>query len=559
VNIPLATGLAVRVASDYYNQGAGFYGQAGSGMGKRTNGRAKLLWQPSDNFSLLVGAAYEQRDSFSGGNSSTAAPPTLAITTTNKVVLPSRKDQRQYWAEVNWDLGPVKLTYLPAVRTWEQNDHQFGDANFLGTGAARQQKFLTPTDKFQTHELRMASKDDSRVQWQAGVFSYHNELVSSNRNYLTTQAGVDLVDLSLVDDQKDTKSLGVFAEATLPLTSSLRATVGARYDDTRVLTSEFSYTDIFSLCGAVLPPGVLAPPLPPGVVCIGPGQANVPSPPGATISGVEVKFHNFNYKARLEYDLSQKNMVYGMISTGFRPGDARIASRALNIVPAEKLTSFEVGSKNRFLADSLQLNAGIYYYSYKGFPATYVPNTPSPVDFISNRQNIKDIVVPAKLMGGELELLYRFTALDRVGLNYNYVESKWTDKPAEFAAAQPQTKRALTPTTITANYEHLFNLAGGSTLSARIDGRYESAHLTQSLHVDQITLGFEQYAYVDSRTIGNLSAAWVSQAGRATVSVYVRNFTDKRYYGYTVGGNLTALDVTRNDPRVLGASVAVRF
>jgi iron complex outermembrane receptor protein len=396
------------------------------------------------------------------------------------------------------------------------------------------------------------------VQWQAGVFSYHNELVSSNRNYLTTQAGVELVDLSLVNDQKDTKSMGVFAEATLPLASSLRATLGARYDDTQVSVTEFSYTDIFSLCGAVLPPGVVAPPLPPGVVCTGPGQANVPSPPGQSFP-MTAKFHNFNYKARLEYDLSQKNMVYGMISTGFRPGDARIASRLPNLVPAEKLTSFEVGTKNRFLADSLQLNAGIYYYSYKGFPATYVPNTPSPVDFISNRQNIKDITVPAKLLGGELELLYRFTALDRVGLNYNYVESKWTDKPAAFAAAQPETKRALTPTTITANYEHLFKLAGGSTLSARIDGRYEAAHATQNLHVDQITLGFEQYAYVSSRTIGNLTGSWVSEAGRATVSVYVRNFTDKRYYGYTVGGNLTALDVTRNDPRVLGASVAVRF
>jgi iron complex outermembrane receptor protein len=270
-------------------------------------------------------------------------------------------------------------------------------------------------------------------------------------------------------------------------------------------------------------------------------------------------FHNFNYKARLEYDLTQKNMLFGMISTGFRPGDARIASRLPNLVPAEKLTSFEVGSKNRFLDDSLQLNAGLYYYRYQGFPATYVPNTPRLDDFITNRQNIKDIVVPARLMGGELELLYRFTALDRVGLNYNYVESKWKDKPAAFAAAQPETKRALTPTTITANYEHLFKLAGGSTLSARIDGRYEAAHLTQNLHVDLITLGFEQYANVSSRTIGNLSAAWVSEGGRTTISAYVRNFTDKRYYGYTVGGNLRALDVTRNDPRVLGASVAVRF
>ena len=137
--------------------------------------------------------------------------------------------------------------------------------------------------------------------------------------------------------------------------------------------------------------------------------------------------------------------------------------------------------------------------------------------------------MPAKNIGGELELLYRLTAHDRIGLNYNYVESHWNDKPAAFAAAQPETKRAMTPTTITANYEHVFNLPGGSTLSARIDGRYEAAHLTQNLHVDWLRLGYDQYVHVGSRTIGNLTAAWSSDGGRYSISAYVRNFTDKQY------------------------------
>jgi iron complex outermembrane receptor protein len=555
VNIPLATGLAVRVSSDYYDQGAGFYGQAGSGMGKRTNGRAKLLWQPSDSFSLLVGAAYEQRDAFSGGNSTTASP-TLALTTVTAGVYPSRKDQRQYWAEVNWDLGPVKLTYLPALRTWVQNDHQFGDINFLNSGAAREQTFLTPTDKFQTHELRIASRDGSRVQWQAGAFYYRNELVNTNRNYLTVN-GTEVAPLSFTNDQKQTKSLGAFAEATLPLTSSLRATLGVRYDNSETVVSEVFFDNPFSLCGTSLQ-FLVASHFPPGVSCTGPGQANVPAPPADSISDVSKKFNNFNYKARLEYDLTQKNMLFGMISTGYRPGDARIASHALNVVPSEKLTSIEVGSKNRFLGDSLQLNAGLYYYRYQGFPAAYIPNTPSPFDYAFPRNSL-DITVPARLMGGELELLYRLTANDRVGFNYNYVESKWVDKPAAFASAQPEEKRALTPTTITANYEHLFNLAGGSTVSARIDGKYEAAHVTQNLHVDLLAQGLGQYAQVGSRTIGNLSAVWMSNGGKWSIVGYVRNFTDKHYARYTVGGDVNKFDVTRTDPRVVGGTVSVRF
>ena len=559
VNIPLARGLAARVSGDYRDQGKGYFGNANWGLSKRTNGRAKLLWEPNDAFSLLVGIAYEKNDAFSGGTSTTAAPPTLATTTKTDKIFPGQKMQRQYWAEANWNVGPVTVTYLPAFRSWDQDDDRLTDANFLGTGAPLRQLIKTPKDDFNTHELRVASRDATKVQWQAGAFYYHNELVNSNHNFLVSPTGTELAVQTHTDDKKDTKSLGFFAETTISLTDSMRTTLGARYDDTQVLVNEFFYANVFSLCGAALPPGVPAPPLPPGVVCIGPGQANVPSPPGVSISGVKVKFHNFNYKARLEYDLTQKNLLFGMVSTGFRPGDARVANRALNIVAAEKLTSIEVGSKNRFRDDSLQLNVGVYYYNYKGFPTAYVPDTPSPVDFISNRQNIRDLVVPAKLQGGELELLYRFTPHDRVGLNYNYVQSRWYDKPAGFAAAQTEEKRALTPTTVTANYEHVFNLPGGSTFSARIDGRYEAAHLTQNLHVDLLRLGYDKYAYLGSQTIGNLSAAWASNGGRYSVSAYVRNFTDKQYAAYIVGGNVNALQVNWNDPRTYGALVSLRF
>ena len=557
VNIPLADGLAARVSGDYYDQGEGYYGQGNMGMSQRTNGRAKLLWEPNDAFSLLVGFAYEESDAFSGGNSTTAARPSLVRTTVNNVIFPGHKEQRQYWAEVNWDVGPVTLTYLPALRTWEQNDHLLTAANFISSGAQLQQKFLTPTDDFHTQELRVASSDGSAVQWQAGAFYYHNDLENSNRNFLVGSSGTELAVQTLTNDQRDTKNLGFFAEATIPLTASLRTTLGARYDDTKVVVSEFFFDNPYSLCGTPLQnlPGTV--PLPPGATCIGPGQASVPPPPGDSIQDVEVNFNNFNYKARLEYDLTQENMLYGMVSTGFRPGDARIANRTTNVIAAEKLTSFEVGSKNRFLEDSLQLNVGVFYYKYRGFRTSYIPDTATnPADFASFRNSI-NLTVPARNIGGELELLYQLTAQDRVGLNYNYVESSWEDKPAGFAQAQIEEDRALTPHTISANYEHVFDLPGGSTLSARIDGRYEDAHLTENLHVDYLRLGFDRYAYVGSRTIGNLTGTWASDGGRYLISAYVRNFTDKQYIAYDV--QTTTLAVSWNDPRTYGALVSVRF
>jgi iron complex outermembrane receptor protein len=562
VNIPLTNGLAVRVSGDYHDQGKGYYGEAGGGgmggnglLGKQTNGRAKLLWKPNDDFSLLVGFAYAKNDDFSGGNSYVAAVPTRALTTRISPIFPSYKQQRQYWAEANWDIGPFKVTYLPAFRTWEQSDHLVVDPSFISSGSPLNQTLITPKDNFLTHELRVASKEGSAVQWQAGAFYYRNTLTKLNHDYLVTPSGAEGAVLSDTSDQKDTLDKGLFAEATIPLGASVRTTLGARYDDTNILISEFFYNDIYATCGTA---AQFATVLPPGATCTGVGTASVPSPPGASLNNVVLKFYNFNYKVRLEYDLTPKNMLYGMLSTGFRPGDEGINNGAPNILDAEKLTSIEVGSKNRFLDDSLQLNVGVYHYNYHGFQTSYVPDTANPLDPARLGTSV-NVTVPAHNIGGELELLYRLTMNDRIGFNYNYVRSSWYDKPAGFAAAQTEDKRALTPYTMTANYEHVFPLPGGSTLSARIDGRYEAAHLGSNLHIDWLRLGYDQYVYVNSRTIGNLSAGWASNGGRYSISAYVRNFTDKQYIAYGVGSDPTTLNVSRSDPRTYGARASVSF
>ena len=561
VNVPLATGLAARISGDYRDQGQAYYGQARTGgLGTRTNGRAKLLWEPSDTFSLLVGFAYAKDEAYSGGNSTKSHPPTLAATTINSPIFPAEKTQQQYWAEANWDVGPVKITYLPAFRSWKQDDRLLVDPSFFGTGVAQKQNFLTPKDDFMTHELRVASKDDAAVQWQAGAFYYDNELRNSNHNFLENANGSEQAVLSDTKDKRDTKSLGLFAETTVRMTDSLRATLGARYDDAEVVVSE----DFFDLgpvatCGSPLVPPPIAP------LCTGVARSVLPLAPRATIADFKVKFHNFNYKARLEYDLTQKNRIYGMVSTGYRPGDAMITQRpgqppATTVVAAEKLTAFEVGSKNRFLDDSLQVNVGLYYYNYHGFGTSYQTETAAPNDFspFSGSTSIP-LTVPAHNTGGELELHYLLTAHDHIGFNYNHVESKWYNKPPGFAAAQPETKRAVTPYTITLDYEHTFVLGGGSTLTARIDGRQEAAHLAQNLHVDWLRLGYDKYAYVGSRTIGNLSATWLSNGGRYSVSTYVRNFTDQKYTSYTVGIDPANLITNYSDPRTYGANFFVRF
>ncbi|EIZ79797.1 TonB-dependent receptor, partial [Novosphingobium sp. Rr 2-17] len=499
----------------------------------------------------------------SGGNGTTSDGD-YNYTTITSPIYPGRKTQNQYWAEVNWDLGPVTATYQGAYRSWKQNDHNLLEGNFLFSGASLQQMIETPVNHFHTEELRFASNGDSALSWQGGLFYYNNKLRTSLRNFLVNGAGDEIALQSETTDKKDTRNIGAFAEATYAVNPSFRVTLGARYDDTKVTVSEYSYENQYSLCGTAVA-FTLAPVLAANnAVCTGPGQASVASRPGTSINNESVKYHNFNYKARLEYDLAQRNMVYASVSTGFRPGDIGISQGETNRYRAEKLTSYEIGSKNRFLDNTLQVNLAAYYYVYDGFQTTFRPDNPdNPADFATNGTQVR-INVPARNLGGELEVLYQPTNNDRITINYNYVRSRWVNRPQTFAEGQPGTTRAGTPHTVTGAYQHVFNVSGGGTIAARIDGKFESAHLTQNLQADLLKPEEPQYyrgymAHVGDRAVGNAQITFTTEDKRYSLTAYVRNFTNAKYPVYDIIGNVDAINVNYADPRIIGIVAGARF
>ncbi len=573
VNVPLGDKLAVRFAADYYDQNQAFYGDDKyGGKRQRENGRVKLLWQPTSDLSVLLGYAYENDNSYSGGTSytangpnntspnSTGTTPLTIYSVTNPLHL-GNKIQREYWAEINWNLGFGTLTYQPTYRTWNQNDDLLTSADFLGSGLPLEQHFITPVDQFQTHELRIASNGDSQLHWLSGLFYYSNRLNNTNNNGLVGPTGNSVALLSVTSDNKMTENLGYFAEGTYSPISSLRLTLGGRYDYTSITDSEFFYNNIYALCGTAVQFAVG----PAASSCTGPAQSSLPQPQGASLNNVTIKFYNFTYKARAEYDLTAKNMLYGLVASGFRPGDVGIYNDKPNIYNAEKLTSIEFGSKNRFLDNALQLNLAAYYYIYDGFQVSYNPDT-GPGSYASI--NSLRTTVPARNLGAELEMLYRPTAHDQFGFNYSYVQSRWVDKPAEFAAAQTETYRAMVPHTVTANYRHVFDLPGGSRITARVDGKYESAYVYQNLQVELLTLpapgcgsscsvNYGNYAKLPGEATGNAQITWTSPDRAYSVTGYVRNFTDTKYLTYTVGTPPFAAQW--NDPRVFGVILSASF
>jgi iron complex outermembrane receptor protein len=521
IDLPLAQDvLGLRLSGNSYDRD-GFYNGKG-GKVSTQDGRAKLLYKPNDNFSLLIGAAVENNTNNNGGALVQASANRNVVVYAPAGIGVGKINFRQYWAEMNWNVGFGTLTYQPAYRTYFQDSKLSASAGVIQIAQTAQ----TPTDHFTTHELRLSSNPGSMISWQIGGLYYENKLNNYNAVTFTNSNALAFSALT----SKATTATGLFAQATIPFAEVNRLTVGARYDNTKVATAE-TYTSNLTLVPGHIPPGG-----PPGSPTFGQPQdlstLSISGPAGTR------KFGNTTYKLRIEHDLSSDQLLYASISTGFSPGDVSVTTCPPANVPcvlpldSETLTSYELGSKNRFLENRLQLNGDVFYNNYGAYQLQNINISGNP-----NNPQFFTFAVPVKSVGAELELLYQVTTDDLVGVNASYINAYYVNKPALFSTFLAEDKvtgrsqaggTAVPPVQLAANYDHMFRLSNGSSLDVRLSGRYLSRRVG-SLSASDAALGGKQYVDVAAQTIGDFSTTWNSADHHYSLSAFVRNFTDNNY------------------------------
>lgn len=526
VNVPIvADKLAVRLSGNSYERN-GYWISPGDDR-KSTSWRAKVLITPTDKVSILLGYAEEHNDTQSGGGSFNQTTPDQFVFVPSSTVSKGKNIFHQYWAQVKWDLGPVALTYIPAVRKWEQDAIISVGGAFVAT-----QTIQTPESKFTTHELRLNSNYDSALQWQVGATHYDNGLNDFNQFVAlppTPSPGLRF----RTTTQKSTKAYGAFGEATWSFRPDTRLTAGLRYDHTSVQTNQ-DYTSITLVTKSIS------------------GEAGFR------------KFDNTTYKLRLEHDLTPTNLLYAGVSTGFSPGDVTLGTDAtlapvVVLLDAETLTAYEIGSKNRFLDNRLQLNGAIYYNDYAAYQLANVNfGSPAVPAFLT-------VALPLKSMGAELELLARPWNGGTFGVNVSYTDSNFqlSGLPANFKA-QFYTKRVygLPKLRGSLSYDHRITFGSGMALMLHADVVQSGEYDTQRIQVADAAAGFVPYVNQGAVAIGNLSATLQFADGRYGVTGYVRNVTDKKYK--TLGNGPTPPvsfvgSANVADPRVVGVVLNARF
>ena len=531
LNVPLSPALALRAALNYDTHdsylinGQGTPWRLGQDRDEKS-ARLSARWTVNDAVSLLLrydhSTARDDNDSFVPDTNfyhsvATGAPSWYDASTdqrlTNGFVPPNGRPDQGYshktnsglGAELNWNLGPVTLSYLGSHRSFDHDyllNYYYRVAPTFALGV--RQSFRGAYTQ-NSHELRVATNGSGPLTAQAGLYYFRE---SSDQLYVFRDLQLLGLPPYYVFPHGPTVSTSkaLFGQATYSLTPSLRATAGARYTDdskSRVGSTNFQQGLDFN-----------------------------PATDFKLLNAAELSTHQTTWRLGLDYDLAPSTLLYGAIATGYKSGgfnDGCLAgTRALGIdCPAplavsasalyyqpETLRSYEAGLKTRFWHHKASLNLSAFKYDYKNLQLSSVAVVQGAPRYVTSNAGV------ASVKGLEAEGAAQLTSADQITyalalLDAHYVSytpdglHSWAGRKLDNAPAN----------TLTLGYEHAFRLDAG-TLKAGVSSRKSSCY--------SIGVPTQQLQYpIPARTISDASLSYHPAHGAWNVLARVKNIENK--------------------------------
>jgi iron complex outermembrane receptor protein len=453
-----------------------------------------------------------------------------------------RTEEKYATLQVSWDLGDVAtLRSITGYTKFRSNRTADLDqtaaafpapgivAGFLGSGYQQNDTNVESTSE----ELQFASQATKPLQWIVGAYALHDKLREPYSQYYTASTATALDSRTVT--QLDTNAYAAYAQASYYLVpDKLRLTGGVRY------TAETKEYDIANF----------AIPQTAGVVS------------GAPVRGTSSKgapeFKKTIWRLGAEFFATEDSMLYGNISTGFRSGGLNNnSSNAL--IPSsfgpEEVTAYEIGSKNRFWDNRLQINAAAYYYEFQQLQI-------SILDQATNLSYTRNAGA-ATSKGAEVSVEARPVGQLRVSASLSYTDAKYDDylRPNDFFTStngDPRTvnlagnRIPMSPkvkSTLGVSYEFDLGDLGVVTPYAAW------AHSSSYFNNDYNTVLDRQGAYDKI----DLSIAWASADGRYSAELYGHNLTDVAVLNRVVLGNNQRIQGSYEPPRMIGLKAGLRF
>lgn len=116
------------------------------------------------------------------------------------------------------------------------------------------------------------------------------------------------------------------------------------------------------------------------------GSTGVPGNVSTSFRGIATDaglVDGLTYRANATYKFDRDHLVYGTVWSGFRPGGINRGGAAAAF-DADKLTNYEIGTKNSFLDRRVTLNVTAFWEDWKDAQVTYAPPGSFGVAVITN-------------------------------------------------------------------------------------------------------------------------------------------------------------------------------
>lgn len=416
LNAPVSSDLVGLRISAFESRNGGYYnnialGQENVDRGDVYGGRIDLLFTPTEDLTIRVNGFMQ--------NTTRTGDPTTDYTYDGQPqygtygqyrLIPETWDQhfKLGAATVNYNFGPASLTSVTSYQTNRTQNVLDASALYLPFLDAPPLNYTfsavgfpadISTDRF-TQELRLASHENSRLEWLIGAYYNHEKSTNDQTSILLDQAGQPAPNiLYTASFPSKYEEYAAFGDLTYHLTSKLDVTGGVRY-----AYNDQEYTQTGSgLLGA--------------------------SYPTTTSDG-----HAVTYLADARYHFSSHSTGYIRYATGYRPGGPNFVLNdpvtglpdAPRTFESDTLKSYEIGFKAETVDQHFGFDVDTYYIDWSNIQVVTV------VDGIGVRVNAPG---GATVQGAELSLMARPTNKFSASAAFAYQHAYLNDASAALGAS----------------------------------------------------------------------------------------------------------------------------
>jgi iron complex outermembrane receptor protein len=436
-------------------------------------------------------------------------------------------EKESYSAKLDWRLSDtMSLTVIGAYSDMTgqlTSDADASPLNLQVTGG--QQDF-----RWSTGELRLSGRAFDRMDWTTGLFYYTSN--AANRQAVSFPPilwGVfrnivglpPVVAASIIDAPNnisvnaeniaDSESQAVFLHTVTDLTDKLSMTLGVRYSED---TKDVAFDNSFF---------------------VGP---------------INLEDDHFDWRAGLDYKVSDNVMIYGSAATGYRPGayNPRPFTAAQAVpVDGEEMTAFELGAKADLADGRLRINAALFFSDYdkrivpiggtECIPPLVDPSTPGAIidsdgnvclatTSLTSYQQLRG----AEIQGAELEISWRPT--DALAIDATYGFTDWSspdidncdfnqDGEPDVGITCTDRPNFVPKNNWSASMAYDFGTGGGGKVTPRVDV-YGQSDICSSV--------VSAVSCTDAYELINVRLQWTSAEGEWTAALGGTNVTDEEYF-----------------------------